>query len=62
MTDVLDDRDSDIDNLVTAYPIARPTISAIEMNSAAMKIATAMFPRFNSAGKSTSGVSRSMTR
>ena len=30
------------------------------MNSAAMKIATAMLPRFSSCGKSTSGVSRSM--
>jgi hypothetical protein len=30
----------------------------MEMNSAAMKIATAMLPRLSSAGKSTSGVSR----
>jgi hypothetical protein len=32
------------------------------MNSAAMKIATAMFPRFNSSGKSTCGVRRSINR
>ena len=35
-------------------------ISAMETKIAAMKIATATFPRCSSAGKSTSGVSRSI--
>src|SRR5687767_6103214 len=41
---------------------APPMISAIEMKSAPMKIATAMLPRFSSSGKSTCGVAKSISR
>src|SRR6478672_6926233 len=43
-------------------PSALPMISAMETKIAAMKIATATFPRCSSAGKSTCGVRRSIVR